>query len=88
MGKSREIVGVERFDAERRAVAGDVGGLLVRDDVDGGVGEVLHDVAKQLCRHDRPALLLDERRSRVLDGELKVGRLEREGVAVRLDENA
>ena len=56
--------------------------------VHGCVGQVLHYLGEQLAGNHGLARLLDERRNRVLDGQLEVGRLKRKGVVVRVEVDA
>ena len=84
--KSGEVLRVERLDGERRRVARDDRRVVLGCHVHGCVGQVLHDLGEQLAGNHGLARLLDERRNRVLDGQLEVGRLKRKGVVVRVEE--
>ena len=88
MGESGEVLMVEGLDGEGRRVAGDERRILVGLHVHGGVGEVLDDFGEQLARNDGLAFFLHERRNRVLDGKFQVGGLERESVALRVEQDA
>ena len=86
--ESGEVLRVERLDGERRRVARDDRRVVLGCHVHGCVGQVLHDLGEQLAGNHGLARLLDERRNRVLDGQLEVGRLKRKGVVVRVEVDA
>ena len=88
VGKPREILIVERLDRERGTIAGDKCVLLVGLHVDRGVGQVFHDIGEQFAGNNRLALLFHECSRRVLNGKLKVGRLENERIIRRLEQDA
>ena len=87
VGKTREILIVERLDRKRGTVAGDERILFVCLNMDCGVGQVFHDVGEQLAGNNRLTLLFHECSRRILDGKLKVGRLENERVTRCLEQN-
>ena len=82
MRESREVLGIQRLDGERRSVARDDGGILARFNMHGSVGQVLHDVEEQLAGKYRAALLFHQGGDGELNGQLQVGCLQRQVVVM------
>src|SRR5699024_9186480 len=72
----------------RRGVARDDRGIVFSLHVNGGVGQVLHDLREQLAGNDGAALTLHKRGGGVLDGQFEVGSLQGERIVFRIEVDA